>query len=440
MKCAFFLTTVCLIAPHAVLAQTAPDQPLPAPGIPPAERQVTVTEAVARALSVQPAMVEAQGSQRTAKASNRSAWAAFLPSLTTSASASRNSTPRIDTNTGLPIPPGYVYTVGVNANLELFDGFRRFAELKSASATLDAAEAGVLNQRYQVTLETKQIFYDAAAQEELVRVADSQVRRARQQLDATKQRLLLGSATRSDTLRSAVELGNARIALMQAQANLAASEMNLGRQIGLDEPARAVPDSVLPPIPDPEPLRQGMENTPEVVQAEAAARASRANIWTARSQYFPSLNLSYTDNRQGADSPLTSFGDYRETYTWRFGLTWTIFNGLDREANQISADVERDVNEARAADARRQVNADFTRQYTSLSTAFQQIQIAATNVTAADEDLRVQAERYRMGAATILDLLTSQSSLTQAQVSLIQARFNYLVARAGLEAIIGREL
>ena len=121
-------------------------------------------------------------------------------------------------------------------------------------------------------------------------------------------------------------------------------------------------------------------------------------------------------------------------------MTWTIFNGLDREANQVSADVERDVNEARAADARRQVNADFTRQYTSLSTAFQQIQIAATNVTAADEDLRVQAERYRMGAATILDLLTSQSSLTQAQVSLIQARFNYLVARAGLEAIMGREL
>ena len=94
--------------------------------------EVTVSEAVQRALDVQPAMVEAEGTQRIAKAGDRSAWAAFLPTLTTSASAARNSTPRIDTNTGLPIPPGYVYTLGVSANLELFDGFRRYAQLKSA--------------------------------------------------------------------------------------------------------------------------------------------------------------------------------------------------------------------------------------------------------------------------------------------------------------------
>lgn len=402
--------------------------------------EVTLTEAVRRSLDVQPAMVEAEGTQRIAKAADRSAWAAFLPTLTTSASASRNSTPRIDTNTGLPIPPGYVYTLGVSANLELFDGFRRYAELKAASATVDAAEAGLLSQRFQVTLATKQIFYDAAAQGELVRVADAQLRRAEEQLAISKQRLRLGSATRSDTLRSAVEVGNARIALMQTQANLAVAEMELGRQIGLREPARAIPDSVLPPVPDPEPLREDVEGAPEVVQAEAFARAARADVWAARSQYFPSLTLSYVDNRQGTDSPLTSLGDYRETFTWRFGLSWTIFNGLQREGNQVAASVDRNVNEARAAEARRQVTADFTRQFTSLSTAYQQIDIAAANVAAASEDLRVQAERYRLGAATILDLLTSQTSLTQAEVSLIQARFNYLIARAGLEALIGREL
>jgi len=431
MKVVCVFGLLLLGVPRGVLAQI----PVPAP-----ERQITVDEAVRRALTVQPAMVEAEGTHRNAKAADRSAWAAFLPTLTTSASATRSSTGRVDTNSGLPLPPGYSYTVGVNANLELFDGFRRYAQKKAASATLDAAEAGLLNERYQITLATKQIFYDAAAQEELVRVADAQLRRAQEQLNASKQRLQLGSATRSDTLRSAVEVGNARILLMQSQSNLASAQMNLGRQIGLDEPAQAIPDSTLPPVPDSEALRESMQSAPEVAQAEAAAKAAHAGIWAARSQYFPSLNLSYTDNRQGADSPLTSFGDYRETFSWRFGLSWTIFNGLQREGNQVSADVADDVNKARAADTRRQVNADFTRQFTSLSTSFQQIDIAAANVAAADEDLRVQNERYRMGAATILDLLTSQESLTQAQVSLIQARFNYLVARASLEALIGREL
>jgi outer membrane protein TolC len=45
-----------------------------------------------------------------------------------------------------------------------------------------------------------------------------------------------------------------------------------------------------------------------------------------------------------------------------------------------------------------------------------------------------------MGAATILDVLTSQTNSTQAQVGLVQTRFNYLIARAQLEALVGGEL
>jgi len=54
--------------------------------------------------------------------------------------------------------------------------------------------------------------------------------------------------------------------------------------------------------------------------------------------------------------------------------------------------------------------------------------------------MRVQQERYRVGASTILDLLTSQANLTQAETDLVQARFDYLIARAQLEALVGRTL
>jgi outer membrane protein len=90
--------------------------------------------------------------------------------------------------------------------------------------------------------------------------------------------------------------------------------------------------------------------------------------------------------------------------------------------------------------SRRQVNASLTQQIAALGTSYAQIEIAAANVAAATEDVRVQQERYRVGAGTILDLLTSQTSLTQAQTDLVQARFNYLIARAQLEALVGRSL
>jgi outer membrane protein len=76
----------------------------------------------------------------------------------------------------------------------------------------------------------------------------------------------------------------------------------------------------------------------------------------------------------------------------------------------------------------------------ALRTAQQQIAIQVAAVAAAEEDIRVQQQRYELGASTQLDVLTSQSQLVQARLSLIQARFNYRVAKAQLEALVGRTL
>lgn len=404
--------------------------------------EVTLEEAIRRALQVQPAMVQARGNQRSAGAGARSAFGAYLPSVSVGASAFRSNVSRIDQTTGQEVPPEYSYTGSLNASLELFDGFRRLANLRASSANRDAAEASVVRERFQVTLTTKEAFYDALAVEELVRVADAQVRRAQQQLQISVEKLRAGSATRSDSLRSTVEYGNARIALLQARAALATAQANLGRQIGVDVPVRAAPDTTLPSAPDTTALRAtAVAGAPQVEEAEAIARSARALVWSARAQYWPTLSVSYSNNRQGIGSPnFPLFGGYPETFSWRFGLSWTLFNGFSREANQVSAAVQRDVAEARAADTRRLVNAQLTQLLAALSTAFEQITIARENTAAATEDLRVQNERYRVGAATILDLLTSQAALTQAEVNVITTRFNYLIARARVEAVAGRAL
>ncbi len=420
------------------LAAPAPAQQAPAPR----HLEVTLAEAIQRAQQVQPAMVQALGTERSAGASQRSALGSYLPTVSVNASTAKGNTGRTDNNTGLFIPPVRSYSGSFSANVELFDGFRRIANVRAASASQDAAGAGVVNQRFQVTLQTKQAFYNALATEELVRVAESQVRRAQQQLQISVEKLRAGSATRSDSLRSTVDYGNARIALLQAQANLATAQANLGRQVGVDQPVRAVPDSALPALPDTTVLRASpLDDAPQVRQTEAQASAARAQVWTARAQYWPSLTVSYSDNRQGTKSPqVPLFDNFPDSYSWRFGVTWTLFNGFVREQQQVSASVARDNAEATAADTRRQVNAQLTQQIAAMTTAYAKIDIARANVAAATEDLRVQNERYRVGAATILDLLTSQTALTTAEGNLVQSRFDYLIARAQVEALLGRAL
>ena len=404
---------------------------------------VTLQDAIQRALQVQPAMVQARGDQRNAGAGLWATNGAFLPTVTSNGSYGRAGGTRLNpsTNQIIALPASTTFQGNVGASLELFDGFRRSADRNSARATNEAAEAGLVNQRFQVTLETKQTFYNALATEELVRVAQSQVLRARQQLQISVDKLHAGSATRSDSLRSTVDYGNARIALLEAQANLATAQANLGRQIGVDRSARAVPDSVLPPLPDTAALRAAAtEGAPQVEQADAQARAAGSQVSVIRSQYLPSITASIGNAYTGVVAPWTTTTGYASGWTAGVTVRWTLFNGFTRERSMTNANVTRDVAVARAADVRRQVSAQFTQELAALTTAYEKISIAHDNLAAATEDLRVQNERYRVGAATILDLLTSQAALTTAETNLVQVRFDYLIARAQVEAVLGRTL
>ena len=416
---------------------------LAAPAVAQQVTEVTLEQAVQRALQVQPAMVQARGDQSNAGAAMRASIGSYLPTVSTSASSQRNGGTRFNSTTGqiVTAPASTSFNGGVSANLELFDGFRRLADARSSHATQNAAAAGASNQLFQVTLQTKQAFYNALATSELVRVAESQVARAQQQLRISIDKLHAGSATRSDSLRSLVDYGNARIALLQAQANLATAQATLGRQIGADGPVRAVPDTALPAFPDTTALRQSLlDNAPQVQQADAQARAAGAQVAVSRAAYWPSLTASVGSSYTGSEAPWNSTTNYTSGWSVRFGVSWTLFNGFARERSLRSASVARDVADARAADTRRGVSAQLTQQLAALATAYEKIAIAQTNLAAATEDLRVQNERYRVGAATILDLLTSQSALTTAEQNLVQVRFDYLIARAQVEAVVGRTL
>src|SRR5439155_17131327 len=344
-------------------------KPGPAP-VQPTRLEVSLTEAVRRALDVQPEMIQARGAVRTAGASGLTAWGAFLPTVTTNASASRSNQDRFDPASTQRLPPGYSYSGGLTASLDLFDGFRRLADGRAASAGEDAAGAGLVNQRYQTTLATQQAFFTALANEELARVGEAQLQRAKEELQIAVNKFQAGAATRSDTLTATVDLGNAQLSLLQARANLATAHANLGRQIGVDQPVRAVPDTTFPSVPDTAALRtEALESSPQGRQAEAMARAAGAQVGVARSAYWPTFSVSYANGYTGLDSlgrlgvvPWSTTQSYLNNWALRFSLSWTLFNGFSREANQVSASVQRDVAQTQAADARRQVNAQLTQQ------------------------------------------------------------------------------
>jgi outer membrane protein TolC len=411
-----------------------------------AKPTLSLAEAIERSTRVQPRIIQAMSGVRSADARVRSAKGAYLPNLNVTSSAGEfySEGQRIDPSTGQLVPTNSSNTSingSLSSNIELFDGFRRGAESRAAKANRESAVESLEDARFQQELATTNQFFDVLAALQLVRVREASVRRADEQLKVSIARLRAGAAIRSDSLRSLVTLGNAQVQLLNAQTQLTTGEANLGRLVGATGPVSAADDSsfYLPAADlDTAALRiEALNRSPQVRSAEAASRAAAAAIGVARAGYWPTLTLGGSSSVNGSEQNDYRFLQQRQA---TLSVSWNVFNRFTREQNISNQRAAAETADATAAEARRLVVANLTTRMAELEAAQVRIRITQTSLAAATEDLRVQQERYRLGVATIVDVLTSQEALTQSEVDAVTARFDYLRAKAQIQALIGRKL
>ncbi|WP_223758267.1 TolC family protein [Myxococcus sp. RHSTA-1-4] len=431
-------------APEVALAQAAEAQP-PVELRARAEQpvlSVTLEEAIARAMKVNPQVAQAAGTVTTSAAAERSAFGAYLPSLSANANGSLASTQRLDPTTGAVLSGSNdTYSAGLAASWDVFTGGQRSATRRQTRAQSNAAEAQLIAQRSTAVLDVRRSFYEVLRAEGLEEVARSRIERAKQNAEAAERRLSVGSATRSDVLRSRLELTTARESLLSAQTQRTSAALALGRLIGVDGPVDAKPLEDLEPkalaLTEDALVDEITASAPSVLAAEADLRASEAGVGAAKSEYLPTVRLSGGYDWFNQDLALTGG---QTSWSVRLGLSYPIFDGFLREERVVRAKTQASVSQVGLADTRRAVRSSVGQSLSQLRLASERITFAQESVEVAKEDVKVQQERYRLGATTILELLTSQESLVQAEIDLVAARFDYQLARAELEALAGRPL
>lgn len=407
-------------------------------------RAVTLEEALRLAHESNPQVVSATGAISSAQAAERSARGAYLPSLSLNAGTSLAGSNTIGTPGAGSSLGGTSdsYSAGLSASWDVYTGGRRGAEREAAQAETRAAQASLTAQRANVSLDVERAFYEVLRTEDLATVASSRIQRAEEGVTAAQQRLQLGSATRSDLLRAQLELNTARGDLLQAQTERDAAQLSLGRLVGADAAVTATPgaESQVDAMDDAEAsalLADIEREAPAVLAARAQTESAAAGVDAARSQYLPSIRVSSGYDWQNQD-PV--FDQSRTNWSVGLGVSYPLFNGYQREESVVRARAQQTASQASLADAVRGVRTDAARALGQLRLAQERITLAEQAATTAQEDLRVQRERYRLGSTTILELLTSQEALVQAETDVVTSRYDYQVARAELQALTGRAL
>jgi outer membrane protein len=405
---------------------------------------------ITRTLAHSPSVASAAGTVRDASASRLVAVGAYLPTLNLNSVAGWSNQVIGTTGTGtatitpaaiVGTPISNTYGAGLAALYDVYTGGRRSAQRTQADWTIRAADAGLTLQRYATIFTATQGYLNVLRAHDLTRVAADEVAQAGLGLEYVLRREAVGTAMRADVLSAQLAVSVARQAQIAAADTLAMTAAALGRLVGANGPVDAEPGASLEPTPlamsDLAILQLAVTTAPAVLTTQAQATADTAAVRAAKSFYLPTISAGAVYNWANISRVP---GQLRPGWSFLFSTSFPLFDGYLRHFTVTQAEVASDVAAVTAADTRRLVGSSAEQLLGSLHVAEHNIELTRESVRLATENLRVFRARYGAGISTILDVLTAQTSLIQAELSLVSARFNFLSTRASLEALLGRPL
>ncbi len=410
-------------------------------------RPVSLGEAVHMAQMNSPTTVSARNALRVGKLTELNALGQYLPSLQIGASGFNSAGASFFQGQFVPYQ-GNPWNYGRNysANLLLFDGGQRWFSYRAAQAFQDANVENDVLQRYVVATQVKQQYYAVLQARELEAAGASALEAAQVALNAASTKVKIGQATRTDSLKAAIQVGNARITVLTAHSQLRDANAALTRLVASNVPVTAIAADTadVPRLDiDDAALAQMANNGPNVRQAaanfESTKQTKRA---TLTSQFLPRVSAGYTYST-GTSSADFNWGGgpaLSKNTNYGFQLSYTIFNNFGRELQAMQASVNEENAEAALRDARYNAKATLAQLVDQFRTAALTVDLQQLQIAAASEDLSATQSRYALGAASYLDLLTSQTALDAQRIVLIGARFQARTAKAAIEAFIGRDL
>jgi outer membrane protein TolC len=430
---AAFVAAIIALSVGAALAQELPTK-----------TTLTLTEVIDLALRNNIGSIRQEDNVRIAEAQKQSTWRTYLPTATFDAAWQRTSPVQASFINSDLVEFEDAYGFNIRLTQPLFNGFDYIHTPRAAEASLRASDQDLRSTRQGIVLSAKQAAYDLLRAQMLADVQQKAVQRSVEQLQTAQARYDLGSASLSDLLKSKVQLGSDSLTLISRENDIAVKRATLNDFLGLpvDRPTEIDARLEFEPreLPATEAQRAAVDDHPTVRSASYSEAAANSDIGSARSARYPSVDAvaQYSYSKEFFPDHVFEEIGRDDNASYGLQLSYTIFSGFSTTSSIRQAKIRRHTAEYEVAQARRTVALDITTSALRAEEARRRYQLTDEQVRSAQEDLNIAQEKYNLGAATILDILTAQVSLSQAETDKVQAVFDYNLARAQLEKAMGQ--
>jgi outer membrane protein TolC len=318
----------------------------------------------------------------------------------------------------------------LSAEQLLYDFGRTGSRVERSVAASDGAAWQEAAVRERLAMDAVSAFLGVRRASELAAAAREALATAESHLAVASTLYEGGAVARNDLLSAEVAVANARAQVVSAENREALSRSILALRIGLpgDREAEADPGPLPEPAVDggtgPGTDRDALARRADLLARDAAVREAEGAVAQARSEFAPSLFVQGGYAYDGNDyNPNTNL------WSLVLGGRWNLFNGFaDRAAEaQERARLSRRREERSFAGDGASLEVKAAR--LSLAESRERLAAAETAVAKAEENLRIQDERYREGIAISAEQLDAQSLLSRAKADRANASFDLLESR-----------
>ena len=312
--------------------------------------------------------------------------------------------------------------------------------LKLSGMDVEMAVEQARSSKIAMVKQVKQAFYAVLLAQESYKVMNQVYENAQKNYEKTLQRFNVGKASEVERLRAQVTLMNAEPNVSSAENAVLLATWQLKAVMGIDLGTEV---EVVGNLNDytqqmltPYVSEDDLSNNSSLLQLGIQDRMLESTIRMQKKQYIPSLaaNINYNYSAMG-DEELRWF----PSSTAAVSLSIPVFDGFQKHYNILQSKKTRDMLDLQREDTERNLRIAIRNYNDQMALCIKNYQAANATVEIAQKSYDISAKMYEVGKATLVELNDAQLALQQAQLTQAQAVYNFMVTKASLEELIGKE-
>ena len=327
------------------------------------------------------------------------------------------------------------YGAGVSVVAPLYQGGRVAARIEAAESRVGAGRAQLRSVEQAIMFETVTAYMDVLRYRAEIELSRSSERVVGRQLQAAKDRLEVGEVTRTDVAQAEARLAQANAERVAAEGGLMSARAMYRQVTGAPPGALSwpqLPDGL--PQTEEDALAAADAANPSIGAASFIAEAAQADIAAAAAALRPQVSIVGDLRRRFDQSDAI---DETTAASLVATVRVPLYQGgaasaRIRQATQLAAQRRLELDQSR-----RSVQELASHAWKALSSARAQIAAYESQVAAAAVALDGVEQETRVGLRTTLDVLDAEQERFQAQINLVRAQREEIVAAYQLKLAVG---